>query len=220
MQLYIGNQNYSSWSLRGWLIFAQHDLKIEVIKLPLFKPEFYRTLEKITPTAKVPTLVDKQVEDEDVIVWDSLAILEYINEQYLEGSAWPTDPRQKAKARAIACEMHSGFTALRNETPMNCRATRHVELSQSALNDIARIDQMWSQQMNDYPDEWLFGKWSIVDAMYAPIALRFQTYQIPLSDLARQYQQKVITSPAIQRWLYEASLESDIVEEDEAGEAI
>lgn len=215
MQLYIGNQNYSSWSLRGWLIFAQHDREVEVIKLPLFKPEFYQTLQKITPTTKVPTLVDN-----NIVVWDSLAILEYINENYLNGQAWPNDPNHKAKARALACEMHSGFTALRHEMPMNCRAIRRINLSEAARYDIARIDQMWSQQMSKFPESWLFGEWSITDAMYAPIALRFQTYQIPLSSLARQYQQKVINSPAVQRWLYEASLETDIVQEDETGKDV
>ncbi|GLT13617.1 glutathione S-transferase family protein [Vibrio algivorus] len=215
MQIYIGNQNYSSWSLRGWLIFAQYNLEVEVIKLPLFKPEFYQTLKAITPTTKVPTLVDS-----NITVWDSLAILEYINECYLNGQAWPNDPSHRAKARALACEMHSGFTALRNEMPMNCRATRRIKLSETARHEIERIDQMWSQQMSEFPEEWLFGEWSITDAMYAPIALRFQTYQISLSDLASQYQKKVINSPAIQRWLNEASLETDIVQEDEAGDEV
>ena len=116
--------------------------------------------------------------------------------------------------------MHSGFTALRNEMPMNCRAKRHVNLSKEAQNEIARIDAMWAQQMTEFPEGWLFEEWSITDAMYAPIALRFKTYQIPLSDLAHQYQQKVLNSPAIQRWLSEASLETDIVKEDEAGDDI
>ena len=103
---------------------------------------------------------------------------------------------------------------------MNCRAKRKVSLSAGALKDVARIDQLWSQQMTDYPEGFLFGDWSIADAMYAPVALRFETYGIELSDKARMYQQRLLQSPAMQLWLAEASTESDIVEEDEAGEPV
>lgn len=104
MKLFIANQNYSSWSLRAWLIFSQFKLDVKVTKLKLFTEDFYKTLEDVTPTAKVPTLVDG-----DATVWDSLAILEYVNEQYLQGQAWPSNSAERAKARAIASEMHSGF---------------------------------------------------------------------------------------------------------------
>ncbi|MGR5239111.1 glutathione S-transferase family protein [Vibrio alfacsensis] len=214
MQLFIGNQNYSSWSLRAWLIFSQYNLEVEVTKLKLFTKGFYNVLEDITPTAKVPTLVDS-----NVTVWDSLAILEYVNEQYLQGQAWPNNAAERAKARAIAAEMHSGFFDLRNELPMNIRARRKVELSDGALKDIARIDAIWSEQAEQFPQGWLFGEWSIVDAMYAPVALRFKTYGIELSEDAKAYQQKVLASTSLQQWLEEASKETDIVEEDEAGEA-
>ncbi len=215
MQLYIANQNYSSWSLRAWLILAQYELDAEVIKLTLFTDEFYRALEKVTPTAKVPVLVDGEI-----VVWESLAILEYVNEAYLDGKAWPTSASERAKARAIASEMHAGFGYLRNEMPMNCRAKRKVHLSAGALKDVARIDQLWSQQMTDYPEGFLFGDWSIADAMYAPVALRFETYGIELSDQAKVYHQRLLQSPAMQLWLAQASTETDIVEEDEAGEAV
>ncbi|MDN3682817.1 glutathione S-transferase family protein [Vibrio tapetis subsp. quintayensis] len=215
MQLYIGNQNYSSWSLRAWLIFSQFNVKVDVTKLKLFTDDFYHSLQKITPAAKVPALVDNEV-----VVWDSLAILEYVNETMLSGAAWPAEASQRAKARALACEMHSGFFAIRNELPMNCRGKRRVTLSQGANLELARIDAMWSEQMTLHPDGWLFGEWSIADAMYAPLALRIETYQIPLSDKARQYQQKVLNSAAIQQWLSEASLETDIVVEDEAGDEV
>lgn len=215
MKLYIGNQNYSSWSLRAWLVFKQYDLPVETIKLKLFTEDFYRTLEKVTPSAKVPVLVD-----DGVTVWDSLAILEYVNEAYLEGKAWPNSIAERAKARALSAEMHAGFTHLRNELPMNCRAKRKVNLSEGAMKDIARVDAIWSQQMVLFPHGWLFGEWSIADAMYAPIALRLQTYGIALSDLAQKYQEKQLASPAIQKWLAEAKMETDIVAEDEAGEAV
>lgn len=215
MQLYIGNQNYSSWSLRAWLIFSQYQLDVEVIKLKLFSEDFYATLKDVTPAAKVPTLVHDEVK-----VWDSLAILEYVNEQCLQGKAWPLDRAQRARARAIAAEMHSGFFALRNELPMNIRARRQVVLSPQAQKDIARIDAIWSQQAAEHPGGWLFGEWSIADAMYAPVALRFSTYGIGLTKDARAYQDKVLTSASLQPWLENARLEQDVVEEDEAGHAV
>ncbi|QFT39817.1 MULTISPECIES: glutathione S-transferase [unclassified Vibrio] len=215
MELFIGNQNYSSWSLRAWLIFSQYNLDVKVTKLALFTQEFYKTLEGITPTAKVPALVHQ-----DVTVWDSLAILEFVNEQYLQGKAWPSAAVERAKARAIAAEMHSGFFDLRSELPMNIRARRKVALSEGALQDIARIDAIWSEQAEQYPGGWLFGDWSIADAMYAPVALRFQTYGIALSEGARAYQHKVLASASLQQWLEDASLEEDTVEEDETGEVV
>ncbi len=215
MQLYIANQNYSTWSLRAWLIFDHYNLAADVIKLKLFTPEFYDTLASVTPTAKVPTLVDG-----DVAVWDSLAILEYVNDAYLNGAAWPTSVAERALARAISAEMHSGFFNIRNELPMNCRAKRKLVLSEGAQKDIARIDAIWSEQMEQYPEGWLFGEWSIADAMFAPVALREETYGIQLSERAQQYQQRVLNSPSIKKWLAEASLEKDIVEEDEAGEPV
>ncbi|KOO05476.1 glutathione S-transferase family protein [Vibrio nereis] len=212
MQLYIGNQNYSTWSLRAWLLFEQFGLEVDIIKLKLFTADFYTTLRDVAQSEKVPTLVD-----DGLAVWDSLAILEYVNETYLHGKAWPEDAKERAVARAISAEMHSGFGSLRSEMPMNCRAKRKVALSEGALKDIARIDAIWSQQVEQHPEGWLFGAWSIADAMYAPVALRFETYGIELSEQAKRYQQKQLNSPAMQKWLAEASLETDIVEEDEAG---
>ncbi|AGH43444.1 glutathione S-transferase domain-containing protein [Paraglaciecola psychrophila 170] len=137
MQLYIGNKNYSSWSLRAWIMLAKSEVKFEEVKLLLGTSEFYQRLEKVTPTHKVPAVVDGNVK-----VWDSLAICEYINDAYLSGSAWPELARQKAEARAIACEMHSGFNGVRNEMPMNIRAKRKIVLSEHAKNDILRIQQI------------------------------------------------------------------------------
>ncbi|WP_295894434.1 glutathione S-transferase family protein [uncultured Vibrio sp.] len=212
MKLVIGNQNYSSWSLRAWLIFAQCNVDVEVMKLKLYTKEFYQDLDGVSPSAKVPALVDEQVT-----VWDSLAILEYVNERYLDGSAWPKDINDRATARAISAEMHSGFMALRNELPMNCRANRSLELSADVLKEIARIDAIWSTQMEQNPEGWLFGEWSIADAMYAPVAIRCQSYGVSLSERAKVYQQKVLNSAAVKCWFDEASLESDVVENAEVG---
>lgn len=214
MQLIIANKNYSSWSLRGWLMLTQNGIQFEEEKLVLFKDSFYRTLEVYTPAAKVPVLIDGEVT-----VWDSLAICEYVNEAHCGGHAWPQHKVARAKARAISCEMHSGFTALRNEMPMNCRAKRQVELSEAAKKDIARIDQIWREQMTEYGDQggWLFGQWSIADCMFAPVVLRFITYGIEVSELSQRYMTQVLQSPAIRLWLEGAFQETDIVPEDEAG---
>jgi len=235
MKLIIGNKNYSSWSLRGWLMLAKSGLEFEVTQLPLFTQQFYDELAKVSPALKVPVLIDpikhEQLKKDDVknaqdtVVWDSLAICEYINEQYLSGSAWPQAIQERAKARSIAAEMHSGFSALRNEMPMNCRAKRVVELSESALKDVSRIDQIWSEQMSlntnkTAGDGWLFGKWSITDCMFAPVVFRFVTYGVKVSPLAEQYMQRALASPEMLQWLTDALTETDIVEEDEAGIAL
>lgn len=215
MQLYIGNQNYSTWSLRAWSIFVNYDIDVEIVKLRLDTPEFYQEIRSVNPAGTVPVLLDG-----GLALWESLAILEYVNDAFLEGKAWPSDPAERARARVLACEMHAGFPAMRREMPMNCRARRKVVLSDAAKKDIARVDEIWSRQMTAYPDGWLFGEWSIADAMFAPVALRFMTYNTQLSDSAGEYLQRVLASAPIQRWLVEAALETDIVVADEAGEDV
>ncbi|MBQ4863290.1 glutathione S-transferase family protein [Pseudoalteromonas sp. MMG013] len=215
MQLFIGNKNYSSWSLRAWLMLAKSGIDFNEVQLVLDTPEFYQRLESVTPTLKVPTLVD-----DSMVVWDSLAICEYINDAYSLGKYWPTNTAQRAKARAIACEMHSGFNGVRNEMPMNIRAKRSVVLSEQAKQDIARIEQIWSEQYNEYAAQggWLFGQWSIADAMFAPVVLRFKTYGITVNSAATNYMEQVLNCPVLQRWVEEALMETDIVAIDEAGE--
>lgn len=214
MKLIIGNKNYSSWSLRAWLMASKAGLDFTEVLLPLDTDIFYREIVKYNPAKKVPTLVDGST-----LVWDSLAICEYINETYLDGRALPTSPIQRAKARSIAAEMHSGFQALRNEMPMNIRAKRKVELSDAAKRDIERVDQIWSGQMKEFEqaESWLFGDWSIADMMYAPVVMRFKTYGIALSQDAQRYMDFVLTDPLLNRWIQEALKETSIVEADEAG---
>jgi glutathione S-transferase len=189
-------------------------LDFSEVLLPLDTEEFYREIVKYNPAQKVPTLVD-----EDVIVWDSLAICEYINDVYLDGLALPRDPKNKAKARSIAAEMHSGFNAVRNELPMNIRATRFVELSENALADIKRIDQIWADQMKTLGGDsgWLFGEWSIADMMFAPVVMRFKTYDIALSPEATSYLNFVLSDADLNRWIEDAKQETLIVDADEAG---
>ncbi|CAM3768300.1 Stringent starvation protein A [Vibrio aerogenes CECT 7868] len=217
MKLYIGNKNYSTWSLRAWILMKKSGISFEEVKLPLDTPQFYAALEPVTPTQKVPCLVDGEVT-----VWDSLAICEYINDIYLSGRAWPADKASKAKARALAAEMHSGFMALRNEMPMNIRAVRRVVLSENGQQDLQRIDQIFSQQMDEYADRggWLFGEFSITDAMYIPVVLRLITYQMAVSDGAQKYVDHVMACDALKAWLDEGLKETEIVECDEAGEAV
>lgn len=214
MELIIGNKNYSSWSLRAWFMLASFNVDFEETVLPLFTDEFRNKITALSPTGKVPAL-----QDGDLQVWDSLAICEYVNDHYLNGNAWPHNSKSRAIARAICCEMHAGFTALRNEIPMNCRATRYVELSEQAQQDIARIDDLWAALRQEHKADgpWLFGALSIADAMYAPVVSRFKTYGIPLSAESQAYADHVLNSETMQTWYDAALQETLIVVEDEAG---
>lgn len=217
MKLIIANKNYSTWSLRGWLVLRGFNLDVEEIELDLFTDAFYAEIAKHSGAAKVPVLVDG-----DIAVWDSLAICEYVNEQYLQGKGWPQCIADRARARAMSAEMHAGFSALRNEMPMNIRARRKVTPTALCRGDIARIDQIWAEQMAEFQDKggWLFGEFSIADVMYAPVALRFQTYGVALSPLAQTYMDKVLGDPVVQRWVEESQQDTRLVPDDEAGEEI
>ena len=217
MKLIIGNKNYSSWSLRGWLALKAFNIPFEEIKLALSTEAFYKELAQYTPIGKVPVLVDG-----DLSVWDSLAICEYINETYLDGKGWPADKSQRARARSIVADMHSGFFGIRNEMPMNCRAKRHVELSDQAKQEIANLDRIWSEQRHNNAQNgpYLFGEFSLADAFFAPVIFRFMTYGVELSETARDYHHTMLAHPAMKAWLEDALTETDIVEADEAGEAV
>jgi glutathione S-transferase len=216
MKLIIGNKNYSSWSLRAWLLLATYDLSFEEEQVSLRQPGLQERLGQYSPVGQVPVLMDGALT-----VWDSLAIAEYINEQYLAGKAWPQAVDKRASARAICAEMHSSFMALRGELPMNCRATREVVLSAQAQRDIARVDNIWSECLAQGNGQgngpWLFGDFSIADCFYAPVVLRFETYGITTSAAARRYQDTVLAHEPLQRWVSAGKAETEIVEEDEAG---
>lgn len=211
MKLYIGNKNYSSWSLRPWLVLNKFNVPYDEIKLALFSSEFYEALEGLSDTNKVPTLVDG-----DLTIHESLAIAEYINEVYCNGQAWPKDRAQRAKARALSAEMASSFSALRTALPMNIRASRKVQLEERVLKDVDRIDTIF-QLASKSNSGWLFDSWSIADAMFAPVVLRCKTYNIAVSPIAQQYCDKVLACPILKQWIESALLETDILEEDEAG---
>jgi len=214
MELVIGNKNYSSWSLRGWLMLKGFDIPFTEIKLPLRTDIFTQQIGQYTAARKVPALIDG-----DIQVWDSLSICEYINETYLDGKGWPLSTSDRALARSISCEMHSGFFNLRAEMPMNCRAKRSMQPSDLALEEIKRIDNIWAtcREKSSTQGEWLFGDFSIADIMYAPVALRFATYQTKLSDLSSDYVTSVLNHPAVIEWTDEAMGEEEIIQAEEVG---
>ena len=214
MKLVIGNKNCSTWSLRPWLFLSAFGLDFEEIQESLRQDGIKERFGKYSASCKVPVLIDG-----DLCVWDSLAICEYVSEKYLDGRGWPEDIMLRAQARAIVSEMHSGFSALRNEMPMNIRAARTLEPSSSALADIARIDSIWSHctTQNAAIGPWLFGEFSIADCFFAPVASRFATYNTPLSPAAQQYADSLLSHTSFVQWIAAAKNETEIIPEDEAG---
>jgi len=162
---------------------------------------------------KVPIL-----KDGELVVWDSLSIMEYVSEQHLQNRGWPADAEARSVARSISAEMHSSYPNVRNELPMNCRKKfENIELSTGAKREIERITGLWQKcrQEHEHRGEWLFGEYSIADAMFAPIALRFAGYSIPLSDAAQTYVTSVLNHPGIMEWIAAGKLETEVIAEDE-----
>lgn len=205
LELVIGNKNYSSWSLRPWLLMRHFRLPFTEIQLPLDTPEFYRRIGDYSPTARVPVL-----RDGDETIWDSLAICEVVNERYLDGKAWPKDMKARAAARSVVAEMHSGFAALRSQLPMNChRQIDDYRWKDDADRDIARIMAIWNDLRSRFGEDshFLCGDFGIVDAMFAPVCVRFNAYAVAMDENARQYINTIYSMPAMQAWLAEAKLE-------------
>ena len=212
--LIIGNKTYSSWSLRPWLLMRHFGLEFDEVVLPLDTPEFFARIRDYSPTGRVPAL---HVDGE--WIWDSLAICETVNERWLDGRAWPTEPRARAAARSAVCEMHSGFLALRKQLPMNCkRQPRAPHWDQDAGKDIARVQELWSglraQHGTDGP--FLCGQFGIVDTMFAPVCIRFRGYGPDLLPGSRDYMDAMFALPAMRQWLADAEAEPARVEADEA----
>ena len=214
MKLVIGNKNYSSWSLRPWLLLSAFKIEFTEVQESLAEKGIKKRFEQYSPSGKVPVLLDG-----DLIIWDSLAICEYISEKYLAGKGWPEEINKRAEARAVCAEMHSSFTALRNEMPMNCRATRKLDLSSAAKTDIAQIDSIWSHytDKNSPIGPWLFGHFSIADCFFAPVAFRFSTYGISLSESAQRYSSLLLKHESVAAWQEAAQAETEIIPRDEAG---
>ena len=199
--LIIGTKNLSSWSLRPWLLLKHFGVDFQETVLTLDTPEFYERIEKLSPNRRVPAL-----HDGDLVLWDSLALCEYINERYLDGAGWPKDLQRRALARTVVAEMHSGFAALRREMPMNIQRepVALAQISPEAQADIHRVGALWRELIGRFDGPFLFGEFSIADCFYAPVATRFQSYAVSVSAVERAYIDALYRTPAMQRWISDA----------------
>ncbi len=213
LTLVIGNKNYSSWSLRAWLFMKHAGLEFEEILVVLDTAGTREQIDRYGPSGRVPVLRHGKL-----CVWDSLAICEYVAE--LTGKGWPQAREARAVARAVCAEMHSGFTTLRSLWPMNARARNRRTAVTAALEaDIERIDEIWNDCRGRFGGDgpWLFGDYSVADAMYAPVVLRFNTYGARISQTARWYMASVLEDAALQEWLQAAKQEPWTIAADEVG---
>jgi glutathione S-transferase len=200
--LVIGNKNYSSWSLRGWLMVKASGAPFREVLVPLDQPETRQQILQFTPSARVPVLIDQGVS-----IWDSLAIGEYLAETFPQAKLWPQDKDARAAARAVSAEMHSGFTDLRRDAPMNIRGHfPHRSLGAQATADIRRIVTLWRDCRRNFgekrnPDEgFLFGSFTVADAMFTPIATRLRTSDVALDNDTATYVDRVLSTPAMKEW--------------------
>lgn len=220
LQLYIGNKNYSSWSMRPWVLLRQAGIAFEEVPVRFdsfdANSQFKRQLKAVTPVAKVPVLVDG-----DITVWDSLAIAEYLAEQYPDKHLWPQDKAARARARSVVAEMHSGFGALRSHCGMNIEAHlpevgEIVWRDQPAVRaDVQRLVDMWSELLDQHGGPMLFGQFSIADAFYAPVCMRLATFALPVPEHITAYVQRVQQLPGVKAWIDGALAEQDFVPFDE-----
>ena len=213
LTLVIGNKNYSPWSLRPWLLMKHVNLEFQELLIPLDTPETREQIERYAPSGRVPVL-----RHGTLCVWDSLAICEYVAE--LSGSGWPRAREVRAVARAVCAEMHSGFSTLRSLWPMNARARNRRTAVTAALDaDVERIDELWNDCRGRFGGggPWLFGEYSIADAMYAPVVLRFNTYAARISQTARWYMASVLEDAPLQQWLQAAQQEPWTIASEEIG---
>lgn len=212
--LVIGNKNYSSWSLRPWLLLRHFGVDFDEVRLPLDTPEFHARIKQYSPTSRVPAL-----QDGELSLWDSLAICEYANERWLDGRGWPQDRAARALARVAAAEMHSGFTALRSQMPMNSRRRPDgYRWDEAAQRDIERIQALWSELRARFGGggDFLCGEFGIVDAMFAPVVVRFEGYGVPVAGTAGEYLQALLALPTMREWREAAAAESEVIAGTEA----
>lgn len=212
LRLHIGNKNYSSWSLRPWILMKHLGLRFAENIIPLDTPDFARDIAALSPTRRVPLL-----EHGGLRIWDSLAICEYATE--LAGAGWPRDRAARAVARSVCAEMHAGFGALRSQWPMNARAEgRKTAPNPERDSDIARIGELWNDCRARFGTSgpWLFGEYSVADAMYAPVVLRFRTYGAQPPG-ASDYIATVLADAHLREWLAAAAAETWTIENSEIG---
>jgi glutathione S-transferase len=214
LTLVIANKNYSSWSFRAWLFLKHTGAAFREVRIGLDQPDTKARIAEYSPSGRVPVLIDGNTR-----VWDSLAICEYLNEKFPAAKGWPTNAAARAMARSVSAEMHSGFPALRSELPMNIRARRRVDASVTARADIARVIDIWEtcRAQHASAGPWLFGYFSIADAMYAPVVSRFRTYGVELGGQAAGYSKTVLGDSAVREWMAAGEAETEVVPSDEAG---
>ena len=214
LQLYIGNKNYSSWSMRPWVLLTQAGIEFEEVmaRFDSFAPDsdFKKVIGPVSPVGKVPALVDA-----DLVVWDTLAIAEYLAEKFPDQQLWPADAKARARARSICAEMHSGFAALRSACPMNIEASL-PDIGQLAWRDksavradVARLVAMWSELLAQHGGPMLFGAFSVADAYFAPVVMRLKTYALPVPEAIAAYMARVCALPGVQAWVQGALAEHD-----------
>lgn len=209
LKLVIGNRNYSSWSLRPWLAMRQSGIDFDELRVPLYQAGSSETLSALSPSGLVPVL-----HDGDLRVWDSLAICEYLAERFPEAGFWPDDASARAVARSVCAEMHAGFGALRGNMCMNLRGHYPGKgRTPECLQDIARIVALWTdcRARHGAGGDFLFGRFGIADAMYAPVALRFRTYAVELEGAARAYADTLLALPTLREWIDAAMAETEHV---------
>jgi len=220
MQLVIGNKNYSSWSMRPWVLLKQAGIAFDEVKIRFdaFTPDskFKAELARISPAGRVPVLIDG-----DLSVWDTLAIAEYLAETFPAQQLWPQDTKARARARSVCAEMHSGFGALRSHFPMNIEAAlpeigARVLAEQAAVRaDVERLFGMWSALLDAYGGPLLFGEFSIADAYFAPVVMRLKTYAVPTPPNIVAYLKRVGELPGVAAWVRDALAERDFLDFEE-----
>jgi glutathione S-transferase len=221
LQLYIGNKNYSSWSMRPWVLMRQAGIAFEEVMLRFdsFAPDsrFKAAIKSVTPVGRVPVLVD-----DGFAIWDTLAIAETLAEKFPEKQLWPQDANHRARARSICAEMHSGFTALRSACPNNIEASL-PQIGQLILRDnagvradVARVESMWSELLQQHAGTYLFGKnFTIPDAYYAPVAMRFKTYALSQRPEINAYIANLSAAPGVAAWIADALAEKEFLDFEE-----
>jgi glutathione S-transferase len=216
MQLYIGNKNYSSWSMRPWVLLTQFEIPFEqkLLRFDGFEPDsrFKQQITKLSPTGRVPLLVD-----DGFAVWDTLAIAEYVADKFADRALWPRDRLQRARARSLCAEMHAGFGALRSACPMNIEAAlpeagARVLAEQAAVQaDLQRLVAMWTDALDRSGGPFLFGDYSIPDAYFAPVVARLRTYALPVPAAVGAYMERVWSSAGVSAWVRDALEEKEFL---------
>ena len=205
--LVIANKNYSSWSMRPWVAAVAFDIPFKEVRVLLDQPETANEIARYTGSGRVPVLLDG-----DIAIWDSLSICEYLAEQFPDRHLWPARTDARAIARSICAEMHSGFTGLRTAMSMDIRG-RHPGKGRTAeaQADIARVCEIWEECLSQFGHhQFLFGDFSIADAFYAPVVMRFKTYGVALAPALQAYCDRMLAHPAVARWVEEAMAETEI----------